>query len=434
MSNRSLLRNFTLRHLPSIVFAVTFAFAIAPSGAPAYTLKTLHSFCVNAGCPGGDEPFAGLLMGQSGDLYGTTPVGGKYDSGVVFELTPNGNTYKEHILKNFCKQANCADGDYPLADLIMDGDGNLYGTTFVGGKHELGSVFKLTHLGGQVTFAIVYSFCSKAACADGARPMARLAYAGQASGAPWDGSSPLFGTTVDGGADNKGTAYKLAPNGSSWTYQVLHSFNPATNGSALPGPLLVDSFGNLFGVTGAGAKYGAGALYRLAAGTWKETTLHNFCAEANCTDGNSGVGRLAIDAAGDLFGTTAGGGSGSSGCDSDCGVVFERATAGGYSVIYNFGSQSGDGIYPQAGPIIDGSGNLYGTTYFGGTDGLGTVFKLSPGTPWTETVLYNFCSENACTDGANPNAPVIMDAGGNLYGTTYNGGANSAGTVFELTP
>jgi uncharacterized repeat protein (TIGR03803 family) len=411
------------------IAAVSVFFAITPFGsASAYTEKTLHSFCTGTNCGDGEIPLAGLLMDQSGDLYGTTYTGGKYGWGVVFELVPSGDTYKEHILKNFCTGPNCPDGGTPEADLIVDVDGNLYGTTYDGGKYGAGVVFRLKHQSGHVSYAIIHSFCSKANCTDGNHPDVGLSYEGQAFGALWNESSLLFGTTDYGGADNKGAAYELAPKGSSWAYQVVHSFNPNSD-SAQPGPVLVDSSENLFGVTRYGAKYGAGALYRLVASTWKEIILYNFCAQANCTDGSNGVGRLAIDAAGDLYGATNYGGLGGGG------VVFEFAVGGVYSPIYKFGSQSGDGFAPEAGPIIDAGGNLYGTTASGGTGESGTVFKLSPGTNWTETVLYDFCSESGCIDGATPWAPVIMDAAGNLYGTTYGGGANGDhGTVFELTP
>jgi len=421
------------------IAAGTALFILAPLGsASAYTEKALHSFCTEQTCGDGAGPQGSLLRDRSGNLYGTTVLGGKYGEGLVFKLVPNGDPYKEYILHNFCAQANCPDGGTPESGLIIDVDGNLYGTAAVGGKHGGGVVFKLTHGANGWSYRVIKAFCSEANCADGNWPTG-LAYFGQAAGAPWDEFSPLFGTALGGGVNNEGVAYKLASDGSLWNYEVIHSFNAPDNYlSAYPGPPLVDSSGNLFGVTQLGGKYGSGVLYRLAAGTWKETTLHNFCAEANCADGSYAAGQLAMDAAGNLFGVTEAGGS-TAYCKSSlgCGVAFERSPGGPYTVIYNFCSlyHCKDGGGPPAGMTMDAVGNLLGTTAGGGKPKEGTVFELSPGVTWTERVLYNFCSEQNCTDGASTFAPVIMDSDGNLYGTTYGGGANGAGgTVFELTP
>jgi uncharacterized repeat protein (TIGR03803 family) len=200
----------------------------------------------------------------------------------------------------------------------------------------------------------------------------------------------------------------------------------------------VDSSGNLLGTTLLGGANSGGTLYRLTAGTWGETTLHNFCADANCADGWEPSGRLLMDAAGDLFGTTGGGGSGAHCTDNHgCGVAFERTAGGTYKVIYDFCSHSAckDGQYPSSGLIMDVGGNLLGTAYGGGTGPGGTAFSLSHGNNWAETVLYDFCSEQNCTDGGDVVAPLIMDAGGNLFGTAAAGGANGDyGTVFELEP
>jgi len=420
--------------------ALALAFAIAPA-ASAYTEKTLHSFCTESDCGDGETPRDGLLMDSSGDLYGTTEFGGKYNKGLLFKLIPNAKKtkYTEHILKNFCAKAGCPDGTYPDSELIMDVDGNIYGTTEGGGKHADGAVFKMRPVANGWAFSIIHSFCgSPPNCPDGGVPYGGLAYAGQASGALWDGISPLFGTTSLGGAQNKGIVYELSPGNSGWTTKVLHSFNPSGGvDSAYPGPLLVDSSGNLFGVTYLGGANGAGVLYRLAAGTWKETTLHNFCAEPDCTDGNGGMGRLAMDAAGNIFGVAIDGGSGAN-CPepNGCGVAFERTATGKYQVIYDFCSKANckDGIEPAAGLVLDGSGNLLGPTHIGGMTSFGTVFMLSNGSKWTEQTLYNFCSAQTCSDGSNPVAPVIVDAHGNIYGTASQTGADGGGSVFKLTP
>lgn len=416
-------------------------FTLAPTNiASAYTEKTLHSFCTESNCGDGEKPAAGLLRDASGNLYGTTPTGGKYGHGLVFKLIPNPETgkYKEYILHNFCARANCMDGSNPQADVIMDVDGNLYGTTENGGaNNNAGAVFKLTHGDNGWSLAVLHNFCSVnlgAECADGKLSVAGLTYAGQAGGKPWDESSPLFGTTLAGGQHGRGLAFKLVSNGGEWQELIIHDFDSAQ----APLGLIMDPAGNLFGMTVGGGKYGSGILYRLAAGTWKETIFHNFCAEADCADGDYPVGRLAMDAAGDLFGMTERGG-----CEDDyCGVFFERKAGGGYSVIHVFGTGIADGISPMAGPIIDAGGNLYGTTHEGGTvhdlGGGGTVFRLSYDSgkqQWREKTLHTFSGFIGNKRGSYPKGPVIIDGSGNLYGTTSEGGVNGVfGTVFELQP
>lgn len=422
--------------LSQIVFVTaTAAFAFAANNASA-ALKTLHSFCNAANCTDGETPNGPLVMDASGNLYGTTEVGGKFNNGLVFKLIPNTNKtkYTEHILKNFCAKPSCADGSGPQAGLIMDVDGNLYGTTTAGGKFGGGAVFKMKPVTNGWTYAVIHSFCHDTNCTDGSIVNIGLAYAGQASGQPYDGSSPLFGTTYVGGANNMGAVYELSPSGSGWNFQVIHSYSSGFHG----GELLVDSLGNLLGTTLLGGANSGGTLYKLAAGTWTETTLHNFGAEANFADGWEPSGRLLMDSAGNLFGTTGGGGTGVH-CTAThgCGVVFERKANGNFKVLYDFCSLKTckDGEFPQSGVIMDSTGNLLGTTDEGGTGPGGTVFSLDHANSWAESVIYDFCSQQNCTDGAALTQPLILDASGNLFGTTGLGGANgSGGTVFRLKP
>ena len=419
--------------------AATILIALLPwNSAPAATLKTLHSFCNTANCGDGDTPLAGLLMDADGNLYGTTEVGGKYNSGVVFKLVPNANKtkYTEHILHSFCSQPNCPSGAFPsYAGLIMDVDGNLYGTTGGGGKFGAGVIFKMRPVTNGWAYGAIHSFCAKTNCTDGSDPEVSLAYAGQASGALWDGTSPLFGTTYVGGANNMGAVYKIAPNGSGWSYQVIHSFSSGFHG----GELLVDPSGNLIGTTLLGGANSGGTLFRLAAGTWSESTLHNFGAEANFADGWEPGGRVLMDASGNLFGTTEGGGAGAH-CSADhgCGVAYERTANGKFKVLYDFCSLANckDGQLAPSGVLMDASGDLIGTTYGGGTGPGGTVFSLThANNKWTETVLYDFCSALNCADGADIASPLAMGDNGTLYGTAAAGGANiTGGTVFRLKP
>jgi uncharacterized repeat protein (TIGR03803 family) len=203
----------------------------------------------------------------------------------------------------------------------------------------------------------------------------------------------------------------------------------------------MNSAGDLFGTTQSGGTYGGGALYKLAAGSWTGSVLHNFCASANCADGTVGAGRLLIDASGNLFGETSFGGAyGGSACSGGnppgCGVVFEHTAGGSYKVLYNFCAKSphcSDGAKPYyTGLTMDASGNLYGLTEKGG-DHNGVLFELANGT-WSEAVLHTFCSKSNCIDGRYPEGTLLRDASGNLYGATIGGGQNcDFGTLFELT-
>lgn len=271
---------------------------------------------------------------------------------------------------------------------------------------------------------MLYSFCPAAGCPDGSTPLTGLTYTGQATGALWDGTSPLYGTTSQGGANNAGTAYQLTHNGAVWSESVIHTFSTAQN----PGELTADAAGDLYGTAASGGTHSGGLLFKLTHGTWKETALHNFCADAGCADGETPMGRLLLDAAGNLFGVAFYGGA------NNGGVVFERSSGGSYNVIHTFCTPdcNSDGDSPDAGLIMDHAGNLFGTTQIGGSGSEGTVYKLRHG-DWAETVLYNFCSLNKCKDGYQPDGSVRLDKNGNLYGTT-SGGMFEAGTVFELSP
>src|ERR1039458_9150522 len=221
--------------------------------------------------------------------------------------------------------------------------------------------------------------------------------------------------------------------------KVLHNFNPnGTDGLQPYAGLIFDAAGNLYGTTGFGGTYRRGPVFELTpagGGSWTETVLYSF---GNGTDGVTPYAGLIFDAVGNLYGTTFFGGTYRNG------TVFELtpAAGGGWTekVLHNFNDNGtgADGANPYAGLVFDGAGNLYGTTQSGGTNsGWGTVFELTPtaGGSWTEKVLYNFCSQANCTDGGSPEGGLIFDAAGNLYGTTVEGGTGGSwGAVFELTP
>ncbi len=436
------MRKHRLLEITSIALAFFLANlrgASAHNEAPNYTEKYLHSFCKSQNCIDGRQPYsAGVITDAGGDLYGTTSEGGKFGLGLVYKLTPSADhsKYTETVLHSFSGASG--EGALPQGDLIMDVDGNLYGTTSDGGYIGHGVVFELAHSGDKWTYSTLHSFC-QGDCSDGRNPMTGLTYLGQSSGALWDKSSPLFGTTSLGGQNDEGVVFKLVNNGGTWTETAIHSFSASSAANALT----LDAAGNIYGTTKEGGKYGGGLMYMLAHGTWTQTVFKAFCALNNCSDGGHPWGRLLVDASGNIFGTTFDGGSHAEG------VVFERTAGGTYKKLYDFKSGTGltrDSENPAAGLIMDSSGNLFGTTLAGGVYEpnycttidytCGTVFMLSKngdGT-WSETPLHRFFKKYG--DGFEPIAPLILDNAGNLFGTTSLGGKydNGAGLVFELKP
>ena len=259
------------------------------------------------------------------------------------------------------------------------------------------------------------------------------------SGLIFDEAGNLYGTTFSGGDYGKGTVFELTPGTSgTWTETVLYSFCSASNcsdGSSPQASLIFDTVGNLYGTTAYGGSGncipGCGTVFQLAPGangTWTETVLHTF--EDNGEDGYYPLASLLFDAAGNLYGTTYGGGA------HNVGTVFQLAPGenGAWTeiILHSFSGNGEDGYYPLASLLFDAAGNLYGTSYYGGAYGLGTVFQLAPGAngKWTETVLHRFGKGE---DGSEPHAGLIFDAAGNLYGSTADGGAYNAGAVFQLT-
>lgn len=264
---------------------------------------------------------------------------------------------------------------------------------------------------------------------------------GEPYGAPiFDKTGNLYGVTFMGGTYTNGTVYELKAG--SWTEEILHSFDPsAGDGESPQGALVMDSAGNLYGVTPLGGGRKLGIVYELtpeAGSTWKEKIIHTF---VGGSDGRSPQAGLIIDKKGNLYGATYQGGDGSECGKLGCGTVFELSpkSGGGWTekILYSFKAGTSDGQNPSAPLLMDAAGNLYGTTVAGGTGGSvnsGTVFKLSPNGSggYTETLLHSFTSNG--TDGINPFAGLVLDSKGNLYSTTGAGGTYGFGTVFELSP
>jgi uncharacterized repeat protein (TIGR03803 family) len=376
-----------------LMVLVTVAMAgMAPwHGAHAYTFKVLHEFCAKTNCPDGEYPDSPLIMDGAGNLYGTTYVGGAKNYGTVFELVPNPKTGKwsEKLLYSFCavKSPDCGDGIHPEGRLVMDG-GNLYGVAQGGGAQSGGAVFELVlnKATGKWIEKVLYSFCAKSNCTDGQYP---------AYGPIMDASGNLYGTTPTGGTAGGGTVYELVwhPNTGKWTEKVLHSFGSHANDLLTPNAgLIMDSAGTLYGTafTGGNASTPLGGFFKLTFDAtkkyWTERSIHNIGAPDPQYEPTGGV-------------------------IMDCG--------------------------PSVNGVYGCTGNLIGQTE-------NTVLKFTPDgtkTSWTEDVLYTFCPVSDCSSdlGFGPYGGLIMDGKGNLFGSNGAGGTGAAcnfgegcGAAFEL--
>jgi uncharacterized repeat protein (TIGR03803 family) len=352
-----------------------------PNQDGSWTESVLYSFCSLTNCRDGADPAAGLIFDTAGNLYGTTAFGGATNSGTVFQLMFNQDgSWTESVLYNFCSLTNCADGSNPSAGLIFDAAGNLYGTAGTGGSGAgchvnggCGTTFELTaSLDGSWTEKVLYNLCSLTNCVDGLYPAAGLIF---------------------------------------------------------------DAAGAVYSTTSAGGIYGAGVIFKLTStvdGGWKENVLHQF---GGSRDGAGPLAGLIFDQAGNLYGTTLGGNKGG------YGVVFKMVPEPGgrwtEKVLYRF-TGGKDGSFPRAGLIFDTAGNLFSTTEEGGNlddcngVGCGVVFKLAPNSNggWYETVLHRFADH----PGYRAYAGLILNATGDLYGTTSGDTNKTHGSVFEITP
>jgi uncharacterized repeat protein (TIGR03803 family) len=410
--------------------------SLVPCGASAYTLKTLYDFCLQSECTDGSEPVAGVIIDSNGNLFGTTAEGGIANCGGVcaygvdFELSPSGAEWNYQTLYSFCSVVTndeCADGSSADPGVVEDDTGDLYGATYYGGNNNSGMVYKLASNGQQT---VLYSFCPAGGnCTDGAHPYSGVILK----------SGAVYGTVTAGGANNAGGVFEVTAAGK---YKLLCSFcalGSCADGSVPYAGVIVGKSGNLYGTTTGGGAHGYGAVFELSPGKpWTETVLYSFCsqpADGFCVDGASPYAGVILDKSGNLRGATIGGGL------HNWGAVFELSpgTPWTETVLYNFcstlaGGVCTDGARPYGG-LIDQAGTLYGTTTYGGTGGAypggGTVFSLSA--KGELRILRSFCRKAKCADGANPKSGVVRDATGNLYGTTFAGGAHlNGGTVFEL--
>jgi len=358
-------------------------FKLTPAGS-GWTFSTIYPF---AGGLDGDTPVGRVIFGPDGNLYGTTEYGGfaapgnvcswgnLKGCGTVFRLSPqadrtshDNDSWNKVVLYRFAFEMSALkaqDGANPDGDLIFDPEGNIYGTTTAGGN------------------------CGGIGC---------------------------------------GTVYELTPSLGGWRETVLHAFGTGGYGIIPNGGVVRDNTGNLYGAAGAGGQYSDGTVFQLTpnGNGWNINVLYAFRGQY---DGESPQAGLTMDASGNLYGTTEWGQGGSAG-----GTVFELSQSDGrwtYHLLYTFTDRGG----PTASLALDAAGNLYGTTRVGGIYGAGNVFKLTRSSGWTYTSLYDFTGGS---DGAVPFSNLIFDLYGNIFGTAASGGSgcygSGCGVVFEITP
>ena len=392
--------------LTSAILVALTVFVTAPAQAQTFTI--LHSFSYN-GSGGGNYPYAGVNL-IAGSLYGTASQGGQFGYGTVFELNHRGSGWVLQTLHSF---AGGSDGAYPWARVAAGPGGILYGTTG-GGGNGYGTVFSLRLHATACLSAVcpwietvLYRFQGGS---DGGYPC-------YADDLAFDHAGNIYGTTTGDTNGNDGTIFELSPSNGGWTETILHRF---TNQESPCGGVTFDTAGNLYGTTFAGG-IGYGTVYELtpSGSGWVYHTIYEF----QGTGGSATpIGGVTFDTSGNLYGTTAANG----------GTVYEMQPSNGgwaFTVIYN-NIPTCNG--PADTPTVDAAGNVYGTV-LNECSNLGFVFKLTPsGGGWTETTLVVFGAGN--NNAEFPYDSVVVDANGNVYGTTLAGGSGATGTVWEITP
>jgi uncharacterized repeat protein (TIGR03803 family) len=428
-----------MKHLPSL-FVLSAVLVIVLSAAPsqlvqAQTFQVLHTF---TGGPDGNSPRAGVTVDRAGNLYGTAYQGGKltcdapWGCGEIYLLKHAGSNWVFHPLYSFTWGT---DGKWPASRIVFGPDGALYGSTYEGGGDQCGDAGCGTVFKVQPPAA----FCRSVSCP---WPETVLyAFNGDSDGYwPWAGgdlhfdqSGNIYGTTpyTTYGSNVYGVVYELTRSGSGYTESVLHAFSNSDGSQPLAG-VISDTAGNLYGTTVAGGLFASGTVFELTyveGVGWTEIVLHNFTLSGN--DGGSPYAGLISDQAGNLYGATYLGGP------QGGGAVFELSPGSGgwtFNVLYTFTT---GGCGPQSSLTMDAAGNLYGATLCGGANHFGSIFKLAlVNGAWTYTSLHDF----AGADGDNP-VGVTLDGSGNLYGATIYGGNYSGlcqhdgcGVVWEITP
>jgi len=367
------------------------AFCASAGGSADVSLTTLHSF---SGYPDGDLPSAPLAQGSDGYFYGTTAFGGTSGNGTVFKISSNGAFFT--TLWSF---TGFNDGLYPFAGLVEGSDGYFYGTASDQGVGN-GTVFRISSDG------VLTNIYSLSGCIDGQNPVTGLIKGG-------DGF--FYGTAQSGGKNYGGTVFAVSSFGA---VIVLHSFDGTNDGGGPQAPLVVGRDGYFYGTTYNASFVGYGAIFKVN-GQGAFTNLHSFTFD----EGERSAGGLVEGRDGCFYGTTVGSMYYES--PTNWGTVFKISSDGTFTTLYSFGGGN-DGAHPYAGLVQGCDGYFYGTTSGGGTNGQGTIFKISSDGIFTS--LYSFNG----SDGSSPAAPLVQDNDGYFYGTTTGGGDSGGGTVFKL--
>jgi uncharacterized repeat protein (TIGR03803 family) len=401
-----------------LAIAISVALTAVATQSQAQTFKVIHDFTG----VGGAHPLAGLVIDGQGNLYGTTAWGGDSNNGTAFELKHTKSGFVFGVLHSF---GGGSDGQFPAAPVVIGADGRLYGTTPIGGSLSGGMVYSLSKPARCVgvcswTKKVVHQFTGGSS--DGRGPWAKVVF---------DKAGNLYGTTAYGGSADQGVVYELKPSNGAWKGHVLYSFTGGQDGDSPLAGVTFDNAGNLYGTANAGGnpvcQFGCGTVYELvpSGAGWKEHTLYEF---NDGVDGSAPQAGVIIDGSGNLYGATPGGGN------AGVGEVFELTPSTGnwtFSVLESFTRRSGLG--PLSDLVMDKAGSLYGTTGEDGIYGGGSVFKLTPTkNGWTYTDLHDFTP--SVDGGATAQGGLVIDSNGNLYGTTYTDGTNRLGVVFEITP
>ncbi len=421
---RSSAENVTLAIALTLLFPVVLFTFMALTAQPAQgqTYRVIYNF---TGGADGAHPMAGLTMDRAGNLYGTTGMGGtggggcgiQYNCGTVFQLSPHGSGWTLTTLHGFRGET---DGANPQAAVVFGADGALYGTTVWGGVGS-GTAYKLALPWGHPpsvmdgwTESVIYRF----------EPFGGHQNVLLSGDIVFDQAGNIYGTSYGGGRLAAGSAYKLTPTQDGWTETDLHSFGGGRDGAGPFGGVVFDRAGNLYGTTAQGGPQSYGTVFQLTpmGSGWGWNILYYF---QNGSDGWYPVGGLLVDQAGNLYGTTSTGASGS-------GTVFELSPSGDSWTLQVLCDVAGSNWGPMASLTMDTAGNLYGTTYAGGPYQWGSVFKATHSSHgWTCTSLHDFTDGE---DGGLSLSKPLLDANGNLYGTTGLGGRYGAGVVWEITP
>lgn len=405
-----------------ILLALTVMFTQA---ARAQTYTVIHNF--TGGPQDGSHPYNGLTI-RGATLYGTT-ANGAASYGTVYQLTHPSSGWVFNLLYAF-QGGN--DGAYPTARVVPGPNGTLYGTTIEGGP-GYGVVFNLKPPANAI--------CNTAPCSWTETPLYQFSggidgYGPTSGDLVFDQAGDIYGVTEFGGSSAHGNVYELTSSGGTWTANVLYSFGGGQDGEFPYSGVLFDQSGNLDGTTRQGG--GTGCLSGVGCGTvfqlvpsdsgWTESQLYKF---QGGSDGGFPESGVILDSSGNIYGATSIYGDLTCNSGFGCGAVYELMSSGGtwtFSTLYDFATGGGGPVAPLT---MDAAGNLYGTTLLDGANRFGNVFKLSPTqNGWIYTDLYDFTGGS---DGGEPMSNIVFDAQGNLYGTTYQGGSNNLGVVFEIT-